>query len=191
MILASTSPRRRSLLEEAGYDFDVLPPLIEEPSGEYFTRSQPVEIAESLAYFKAKSLAESYPDRRILAADTIVATEDDVLGKPEDVEDAKRMLRDISAKPHFVITGVAIIGPGDRRMIASDTTTVRMRPMTDTDIDGYIATGEWEGKAGAYAIQETADQFIEDLDGSFSNVVGLPVELVCDMLDEVEHHDVR
>ncbi|MCD4825326.1 MAG: Maf family protein, partial [Phycisphaerae bacterium] len=87
---------------------------------------------------------------------------------------------------HAVITGVALLGPGDTRQIASETTYVTMRPMTDEEIDEYITSGEWRDKAGAYAIQETADQFIRTVDGSFSNVVGLPMELLGQMMTHLD-----
>ena len=196
VVLASSSPRRQVLLREAGVDFEVAPPALAEPAAAVDDLS-PRQQAEALSYFKARSVAQSQPPcpadadaAPILAADTIVALGGEVFGKPADADDARRMLRTLSSHPHQVITGVCVIA-GDRRLIASDVTTVSMRPMTDGEIEDYVASGEWEGKAGGYAIQETADRFVTDLDGSFSNVVGLPVELVCDMLDEVEHHDAR
>jgi len=188
MILASSSPRRKQLLRQAGYDFQVEPPWVKEPSA-YTSDLSPAETAEALAWFKARSVAESFPDRRIIGADTIVESEGRIIGKPRDADDARQILRGLSSSPHRVITGVALVEPGDTRYIASDTTTVTMKSMTSDDIEDYIATGEWEGKAGAYAIREPADQYVEDVDGSFSNVVGLPMELLERMIDHLDHEE--
>jgi septum formation protein len=108
-----------------------------------------------------------------------------VLGKPAGRAEAEQMLRTLSSTRHAVITGVALLEPDGRRRIASDVTFVRMRELTDEEIAGYLTSGEWRGKAGAYAIQETADRFVVAVEGSFSNVVGLPVELVSHMLQEL------
>lgn len=182
LILASASPRRRELLIKAGYEFTVCPPVLEEPN-HLPTGLSPASYAESLAYFKARGVAEANPDARVLGADTVVAVGEDVLGKPVDADDARRMLRELSHNRHTVITGVALVGPGEQRVITADVTYVTMRPMSQQDIEDYIASGEWDGKAGAYAIQETADRFIVKLEGSFSNVVGLPMELLVRLLN--------
>lgn len=175
-ILASSSPRRKQLLSEAGYEFETVDPPIDEPASPVRALN-PSEVAEALAYFKARSVADGRPDAMILGADTICAVGDEILGKPADADDARRMLRTLSSTPHHVITGIALLGPGVR-MITSDRTRIHMRPLSETELEDYIASGEWEGKAGAYAIQETADRFVTNVDGSFTNVVGLPVELV-------------
>ncbi|MBN1941909.1 MAG: septum formation protein Maf [Phycisphaerae bacterium] len=185
LILASASPRRRELLAEAGYDFEVHSPVMEEP-GDLPAGIPPAAYAESLAYFKARSVAEAYPRDLVLGADTVVALGNRVLGKPADADDARRMLTELSHNRHAVITGVALVGPGERRSIASDITYVTMRPMSSREIEDYIASGEWQGKAGAYAIQETADKFIVKLEGSFTNVVGLPMELLGRLLGRKE-----
>jgi septum formation protein len=181
LILASASPRRRELLIRAGYDFIVQAPALDEPN-HLPVGLPPASYAESLAYFKARSVAEANPDAMVLGADTVVALGNDILGKPADADDARRMLKDLSHNRHAVITGVALLGPGDQRIIAADVTYVTMRPMGEREIEDYIASGEWQGKAGAYAIQETADKFIVKLEGSFSNVVGLPMELLARLL---------
>ncbi|HUS93284.1 MAG TPA: Maf family protein [Phycisphaerae bacterium] len=177
LVLASSSPRRRQLLADAGLSFDVVPPPFGEPE-ELPEDLTPTRRAEALAYFKARAVAECRPEACVLGADTIVAADGRVLGKPADRADAERMLRGLSGTRHAVITGVALLMPCGRRLIASETTYVTMRPMTEQEIADYLASGEWIGKAGAYAIQETADRFVVGLEGSFSNVVGLPVELV-------------
>ena len=187
LILASSSPRRRQLLRDGGYDFEVVGPPFGEPA-DHPDRLLPSQHAEALAYFKAMSVWQSYPQRPVLGADTVVAAGGEILGKPADRDEAVRMLRGLSGTRHSVITGVALLGPDDRRLIASDVTFVTMRPMSEREIDEYIESGEWAGKAGAYAIQETADRFIESTDGSFTNVIGLPMELVERMLRELREH---
>lgn len=176
LVLASSSPRRRHLLAEAGYEFDVAPPLIDEPTC-WPADTPPVALAEALAYFKARSVAETCPATSVLGADTICACNQRVMGKPADADHARAMLHELSHNRHAVVTGIAVLA-GVRRRIASDVTWVTMRPMTPDDIEEYVASGEWYGKAGAYAIQESADRYVERLDGSFTNVVGLPMELL-------------
>lgn len=188
LIVASSSPRRRELLTEAGYRFRVVSPPLDEPD-EVLGKLLPAQQAEALSYFKARSVADENPDCLVLGADTIVAVGKQILGKPADADDARRMLRLLSSVRHAVITGVTLIGPGGQRLIASDTTYITMKPMTHQEIEDYIDSGEWEGKAGAYAIQETAhDRFIVKVEGSFSNVVGLPMELVDKMIEEITSH---
>ncbi len=184
LVLASSSPRRRMLLAGAGYDFEVVDPPMEEPT-DMGSALTPAERAEALGYFKARSVADGMKDACVIGADTVVACAGEsavVLGKPADRAEAERMLRSLSGTRHQVITGVALLGPGDRRQIASAVTHVTMRPMTDAEIEAYIESGEWIGKAGAYAIQETADRFVDKVEGSFSNVVGLPIEMVIGMI---------
>ena len=180
LILASSSERRRHLMAEGGLDFEVVAPSLGEPS-EYVLNLPPIQQAEALAYFKARSVLDIHPKATVLGADTIVVLGEEVMGKPADAEGARRMLDTLSGTRHRVITGVAIVGPCGR-LIASDTTYVQMREMSPDEIDGYVESEEWAGKSGGYAIQETADRFISRIDGSFSNVVGLPMELVTQML---------
>jgi len=184
LVLASASPRRRDILTDAGYRFDVVVPPVEEP--DHVTPDlTPAEQAEALAYFKARSVAEGAPEAIVLGADTIVAVGQEVLGKPDGQDDARRMLEALSGTRHAVITGVALLGPGQRRRILSDTTYVTMQPLSAEDVGGYIDSREWVGKAGAYAIQETADRFVDRIEGSFTNIVGLPIELVEALLAEL------
>lgn len=184
IVLASSSPRRQTLLQEAGVDLRVVPPPIAEPCVRP-TGMSPRQWAEALSHFKARAVAGmGYANECILAADTIVALGDRILGKADNAEQAKRMLWELSRQPHEVITGVALLWPG-RRLIASESTTVHMRPMTNEEIDAYVDSGEWIDKAGAYAIQETADRYVVRIEGSFTNVVGLPMELVGQMLDRM------
>ena len=185
LILASSSPRRRRLLAEAGFDFEVRPPPVEEPS-DLAAELPPARRAEALAYFKARRVADQCPQAYVLGADTIVAAGGRILGKPGDRQEAEAMLRCLSGTRHEVITGVALLAPGGHKRIASESTFVTMRPMSDEEIDEYLASGEWIGKAGAYAIQETADRFVDRIEGSWSNVVGLPIERVGRMIAEAK-----
>jgi len=185
LVLASSSPRRRTLMGQAGYEFDVVAPPLEEPE-EAVEHLAPSQQAEALAYFKARAVAHACPGRCVIGADTIVAAAGLVLGKPADEADARRMLEGVSGTRHAVITGVALLKDEAHRLIASDVTYVTMRKMTDGEIGDYIASGEWIGKAGAYAIQETADRFVDSIEGSFTNIVGLPMELVERMIHEFD-----
>lgn len=186
-ILASQSPRRRELLAEAGYDFEVVRPPVDEPA-RLGPGQSPTHTAEALAYFKAASVQRLRPASLVVGADTVVALGDELLGKPADARDARRMLSMLSGTRHRVITGLAMLLPPrpnglpGRRLLASEVTCVSMRPITADELDEYVARGEWRDKAGAYAIQETADRFITRLEGSWSNVVGLPTELLEQML---------
>jgi septum formation protein len=122
----------------------------------------------------------------VLGADTIVVVNGEILGKPTDRADAERMLRALSGTRHRVITGVALLEPDGRRRITSDVTCVTLRGMSEREIADYLDSGEWIGKAGAYAIQETADRFVQKVEGSWSNVVGLPMETVGQLLAELD-----
>ena len=185
LILASSSPRRRGLLAEAGLAFEVIAPAVEEPA-DLTAGLSPARRAEALAYFKARSVSSGRAGAYVLGADTIAAIGGDVLGKPRDRGEAEQMLRRLSGTRHVVITGVALLGPNGYRRIASESTFVTMRAMSDEEIVGYLDSGEWQGKAGAYAIQETADRFVDRIEGSLSNVVGLPMERIERMVAEIE-----
>ena len=187
LVLASQSPRRRMLMEDAGMKFDVVPPHIDEPSN-LANGLPPRQYAESLSYFKARSVKELMPNSVVLGADTIAVAGGEVLGKPSDQDDARRMLSDLSASRHQVITGITLLG-NRGRIITSDVTYVTMREITPEEMDDYIESGEWRDKAGAYAIQETADRFVVAIAGSFSNIVGLPIELTQLALKELMQHE--
>lgn len=184
IILASQSPRRAALLREAGIAFEAVAPKYQEPAIESW-QGCPCDLAEALSYFKAASVASAYPDRVILGADTVVALNGRVYGKPKDAQDARRILTDLMGTTQDVITGVALYHPKTgRRLMRHDTAKVTMRRMSPEELEAYIATGDWHGKAGAYGIQDSGDRFITKTEGSFSNVVGLPIELVREMLAE-------
>lgn len=184
LILASSSPRRHKLLAQAGYVFDVLPSPFDEPH-DFADDVSPANRAEASSYFKARSVARLCTDEVVLAADTVVALGSDVFGKPGDVQEARRILSELAGTTHLVITGVTLFDAGgQRRFIGHDTTRVSMRPMDDDALDKYLAGNEWREKAGAYGIQDRGDAFIERIEGSFTNVVGLPMELVSKLLTD-------
>jgi septum formation protein len=182
LILASASPRRRLLLRELCDAFDVIPCPLPEPTRRS-TKVPPAQWAEALAYFKARAVADRHPDRWVLGADTIVVCGTRLLGKPSDRADASQMLIWQTEAPSDVITGVCLLRRGreSRRIAAHDVTRVWMRDDAAIRAD-YLDTGDWAGKAGAYGIQNVGDRLVERIAGSFSNVVGLPVELLTPIL---------
>jgi septum formation protein len=183
LVLASASPRRAELLTAAGFSFEVAPADVDETPrcGE-----PPAEYALRVARDKAAAVGRAHPDAVVLAADTVVVADDAILGKPRDDDDAARMLRALSGREHLVQTAVVLRAGGhagaERSAIGS--TRVRFNPLSDEEIAWYVSTGEPQGKAGAYAIQGLAARFVERIDGSWSNVVGLPVAAVYRMLRE-------
>jgi len=182
IILASQSPRRAELLREAGIAFEAAAPKYHEPDPGTW-HLDPISYVESASFAKARSVAEDHPDRLILGADTTVAIGNRMFGKPADEADAKRILCSLFGTTHRVITGVALYdSTTERRIIRHATTTCQMRPMNPGELDDYLRGRGWQGKAGAYGIQDEGDPFVTVVEGSFNNVVGLPVELVVDML---------
>ncbi len=179
LILASASPRRQQLLREAGISFEVHAAHINEDQN---AGEPPLEYALRLAREKAQPVAQHYPQNYVLGADTIGVLAEEVLGKPADAADAARMLRQLSGKEHQVTTAVAVIKPGGSVQTRSSTTQVHFREMTEDEIQQYVAGGEPMDKAGAYAIQGGASRWANRIVGEFSNVVGLPLSLVTDML---------
>jgi septum formation protein len=180
LILASASPRRSELLRAAGFDFQVVPaevderPLPAEPPDDYVRR---------VALDKARAVAASMSDAVVLAADTCVVVDDAILGKPVDAADAARMLAMLSGRPHDVLTGVAVIGPAGVRVESADSRVV-FADLSAAEIAWYVGSGEPADKAGAYAIQGLASRYVERVEGSYSNVVGLPVAVVYRLLRE-------
>lgn len=184
-ILASASPRRKSLLEALGCkELIVRPAQCEEsvPPG-----LSPADTVMALALQKAEDTAtrSSEPDAVILAADTIVVRDGEILGKPRDAAHAKAMLRSLSGRSHEVFTGVAILR-GEKRRVRYARTEVSFRDISPREIEAYVATGEPLDKAGAYGIQGRATLFAEQINGDFCNVVGLPLYLTGQMLQELE-----
>jgi nucleoside triphosphate pyrophosphatase len=178
LVLASMSPRRRELMTARGYEFETIDPPFEEPDAAS-PHVPPANHVESLAFFKARSVSKQFPEHVILAADTIAYLHGEIIGKPIDRKDARRILEEMSDSTHEVLTGVALYAPkSGRRRITHDVTRLRLRELSGKEIEAYLDTGEWIGKAGAYGIQDQGDKFVERVDGSFTNVVGLPMELV-------------
>lgn len=181
LVLASASPRRQALLRDAGFAFDVLPADIDE--SDYPSSLRPPEIAEHLAVAKARAVAErAAPNAVVLAADTVVALDDQPLGKPVDADDARRMLRLLGGTTHSVVTGVAVFSVSTGQFLrARVTSSVQMRALTDAEVDAYVASGEWQGKAGGYGIQD-ADPFVTRMAGCHTNIVGLPMTTAAALL---------
>lgn len=176
--LASGSPRRRQLLEWAGYRVDVHPSGAEEV---HVPGEDAVAYARRLATAKAGGVP---PDRLGLAADTVVHQGHALFEKPVDRDDARRILRALADRWHDVTTAVCV-QRGDAQRVVHVTTAVRFRDLTDAEIDAYVATGEADDKAGAYGIQGRAGVFVAEVRGSWTNVMGLPVEAVLPVLQEV------
>jgi nucleoside triphosphate pyrophosphatase len=178
LVLASSSPRRAELLRAAGLPFVIRAAAIDE------TR-QPDEVPEAyvrrLAVAKARAV-EAAPLDLVLGADTVVVAEAACLGKPADAADAAAMLRLLSGRSHAVLTGVALVRAGETVALEVAATRVTFAPMRDADIDWYVSTPEPYDKAGGYAVQGLASRFVTSIEGSYANVVGLPVELVCRLL---------
>jgi septum formation protein len=203
LVLASASPRRQELLRNAGIPFTTQPADVDETP---FPGESARTCAERLAKEKALKVARDHPHAHVLGADTVVVLDDQILNKPVDVEDAVRMLRLLSGRVHQVITGVCLVNPvgapqppvlakppapapyavltADERqlLLASESTSVTVSEISDSEIRDYVLTGEPMDKAGAYAIQGRASRWIPRIEGDYSNVVGLPVALVYRML---------
>ena len=171
IILASASPRRRELLQQIGCSFRVEVSQAEEVDCQGL---QPAVVVKKNAYLKAKAVAALYPDMPVLGADTVVSLDDDIFGKPKDKEQAREMLTRLSGRTHQVSTGIAIAWH-NQIWQAYETTEVDFAPLSPAEIDRYLAIGEHADKAGAYGIQGRAAVFIEQIRGSYSNVVGLPL----------------
>lgn len=181
LVLASASPRRAELLRAAGIEFDVIPAGVDEAMD---SEDQPDGYARRVAQLKAEAVIPHAPGRPILGADTIVIVDNEVLGKPADAHDARRMLRLLSGREHTVMTAVCLVNPAaesGRIQTRVVRTTVECAPLSQEEIDRYVASGEPLDKAGAYAIQGLASRFVTRIDGSYSNVVGLPVAVVYDL----------
>ena len=185
IILASASPRRRELLTEAGYDFTVIESSIDE--SEFSAEGiEPYKFAEQLALAKANDVAQKYPDKIVIGADTIVDYAGRIIGKPEDDIEARRIIENLFSSPHKVITGLAIVRLCyNIELVAHDSTTVYPKQLTPEQISQHIESSLWKDKAGAYAIKENGDEFVEKIDGSLTNVMGLPMELLETLLQQI------
>ena len=177
-ILASVSPRRKELLTKAGFRFEVIPSDVDESV--YDTDNiTSAEHTKQLALAKARDVAVRYPSRLVLGADTMVDFQGQIIGKPNDADHAREITMMLFSQPHKVITGVAFVGIDDGiEVVEAETTIVYPKPLSKEQIDEHIKNVDWQGKAGAYGIQQSGDEFVERIDGSFTNVIGLPMELV-------------
>jgi septum formation protein len=180
IILASKSPRRRYLLSQAGLTFDVIPSEFDESS---VPHARPDLYVKDLAEQKARDIARQYPRKWVIGADTIVVIDDTILGKPESRDQAREMLRKLSGATHQVYTGYAIICESKGvQFVETATTDVVFKQLTDKEIEWYISTEEPFDKAGAYAIQGLGTFLVREIHGSYTNVVGLPVCEVIEIL---------
>ena len=186
VILASASPRRREILSTFGVQFEILPANADERSG----IADPVALVRELALRKARAVREILRARGewnagalIIASDTVVENEGEILGNPKNDADAARMLRGLSGKTHRVVSGVALLC-GERETAGADSTAVHFAPMSEKDIEWYVRSGEPRDKAGAYAVQGLAALFIKGIEGDYFNVVGLPVYCLDHLLSD-------
>ena len=178
--MASASPRRKQLFKEIVECFEILPATGEERVDESLS---PAEQCRQLAVQKAREISQNHGGRYVLGADTVVAIDEKVLGKPVDAAEAKRMLQSLSGRTHEVFTGVCMISPSGKELSAVAGTKVHFYPLEESFIDGYVKGGSPMDKAGAYGIQDGG--LVSSIDGSYSNVVGLPVELCKEMYEEI------
>jgi septum formation protein len=175
LILASGSPARRDLLTRAGYEFTVQPAHIDEPTGEGF--NDPRTYVHTVAWLKAAAVAARTPEGLVLAADTVGWLDGQVIGKPADEADARRILTTLGGREHELWTGVVLWRrPDDLQLCWQELSRVLFKKLSAQELDDYLRTRQWEGCSGAYAIQESGDPFIRVLSGTVSNVIGLPME---------------
>ena len=193
LILASRSPRRRELLAEAGYNFHVMPPDEDVECG-ICSETAPAALVAELAYRKAAAVIRQIqqapnhhsPTPIVLAADTVAECDGFILGKPRDQAEARAMLKQLSGREHRVVTGVCLWRLGDPQpLVRVAATRLRMDWLSEAQLDEYLASGAWEGKAGSFGYQDRLG-WVHIVEGSASNVVGLPMELLAEMLAELE-----
>ncbi len=195
LVLASASPRRRELLAQAGFPFEVESRPVDETrqpgeAPEIYVQRLAVEKAEAVFRARKEMTVAHDPSLLVLGADTVVVCAEEVLGKPADDEDAFRMLRLLSGRTHRVLTGVCLISTAGVET-AVESTLVTMRPVSDEEIQAYIATGGPRDKAGAYAIQGQAGRWIPRIEGCYFNVVGLPLARVSAMVEAAAERKLR
>ncbi|MDQ2921795.1 MAG: Maf family protein [Acidobacteriota bacterium] len=184
IVLASKSPRRAEILRAVGWEFEALAANIDETRAE---SEDAVSYVKRLAQTKAETVAKKISNHGlVLGADTVVVIDGEILGQPRDDEDARRMLKLLSGKWHEVLTGLALVRAVNppRVLVNHETTRVRFCEMSADEIDWYVATGEPKDKAGAYAIQGRGALFIEEIQGDYFNIVGLPVRLLYELMSD-------
>ncbi len=180
LLLASTSPQRKAILEQLHIPFDVVAPRYEE---EWPEIADAVEVVREHACAKARSVAADAGERPVLGVDTAVVLQGLIFGKPADAAEAERMLEELSGKTHVVVSGLCLLTPG-WEVVEHEATRVMFRELTPRDLGAYVATGEWEGRAGAYAIQGRGAALVRGIEGDYLNVVGLPAALLVRLLAE-------
>lgn len=182
IILASQSPRRKEILTELGLDFKIIVSDADESSNE----KDPARLVEILSQRKADAICHMVGENdTIIAADTVVVLDNKILGKPKNKQDAENMLSILSGNRHKVVTGVCV-KKGSRKIVSHDTTFVYFKNLDKETIDNYLSENEYTDKAGSYAIQGAGGNFVEKIEGSYTNVVGLPKELTIKLLDEIK-----
>jgi len=180
LLLASTSPQRRAILEQLGLPFEVAAPRYEERD---VPGIGPVELVRAHAHEKACSVAVPDDPRPVLGVDTVVVSDGAVLGKPASAGEAEAMLERLSGRTHDVLSGLCLVTAG-WKVVEHEVTRVAFRPLTPRDLAAYVGAGEWEGRAGGYAIQGRGAALVERIDGDYLNVVGLPAALLVRLLAE-------
>lgn len=183
IILASGSLRRKELLEKLGIEFEIVESLYDEDK---IKTDDPVELVEELALQKALTVAKQFDDALIIGGDTTVYVAGEIINKPSDKKDAERMIRLLSGTTHMVVTGVAVVNSltGDS-VVGHEEGFIRFKSMTDEEIAKYVDSGVWKGFAGGYAMQGAAAPFISEQTGSLSAIIGFPVVLVTDLLEQM------
>ena len=181
LILASRSPRRSELLHSLGLEFEVSPSKVDEITD---PEQSPEQNATNIARDKARWVARQNPGSYVLGADTMVVLGQEIIGQPTDEEDAYRILSKLAGKPHRVITGVVLITPKTEEYETAVVSKVILKPVSEDEIRSYIATGEPLDKAGAYAIQGEGSFLVESWEGSYSNIIGLPLEALTDLFEQ-------
>jgi septum formation protein len=180
ILLASTSPQRRAILEQLHIPFDVVAPRYEEHDP---PEADAARLVRDHALAKARSVADDAGDRPVLGVDTTVVLGGRIYAKPADAGDAERMLEELAGRTHAVVSGIALITPG-WEYVDDAATLVTFRPLTPRDLAWYVSSGEWEGRAGGYAIQRRGAALVERVEGDYLNVVGLPASLLVKLLAE-------
>ena len=185
LVLASASPRREEILKKLNLKFTIVPAKINEDN---FSNDDPIDLVKTLALEKAKSVSELVEEAIVIAADTVVVFNGQILGKPADEADAKNMLKSLNSNQHQVITGLAVLNSNKEKIfVEHNITDVKMTNMTEKEIDNYVETGEPMDKAGSYAIQGYGGLFVEEIKGSYHSVMGLPIHQLAKLLDKFNY----
>jgi len=180
LLLASTSPQRRAILEQLGLPFDVVAPRYEESP---LPGAEPIDLVREHALAKARSVTADAGERPVLGVDTEVVLDGRIYGKPATAQEAEAMLEALAGRTHDVVSGLALVTPG-WEAVAHDETRVTFRPLTPRDLAAYVASAEWEGRAGGYAVQGRGAALVRRIDGDYLNVVGLPAAVLVRLLAE-------